>query len=381
MMKSTHIKLSKNALKSNWDFLREYFKDKKLSAVVKGNAYGHGIEEYVTMAEQCGVNHFSVFNAEEALRVKQTVAKNTTIMIMGAIEDEDLAWAIENDIQFYVFNMERLYAAIKAAATTGKKALVHIEIETGMYRTGFEQTMIPELADTFKNNTDTLVFQGLCMHFAGAESITNYFRVKKQKINFKRAVKQFKNLGLEPNMIHTCCSAAAVRLPDMHYDMLRIGIMQYGFWPSPEILIEYLNKYKTVQSPLRRIISWESKIMSLKLVPPGEFIGYGSSYFAHQEIHVAVVPVGYAHGFSRSLSNTGHVLINEMRAPVVGTVNMNCVVVDVSNIPNVKINDKVTLIGEQGNQEITVASFGELSSQLNYELLTRLPMDIPRYMV
>ena len=381
MMKSTHIKLSKNALKSNWDFLREYFNDTKISAVVKGNAYGHGIEEYVTMAEDCGVNHFSVFNAEEAARVQNTVSSATTIMIMGAIEDSDLEWAIANEIEFYVFNTERLTAAIKAAKQIGKKALVHIEIETGMYRTGFEPAMIPQLADVFKANTDTLVFKGLCMHFAGAESITNYFRVKKQKINFKRAIKQFKNAGIQPQMIHTCCSAAAVRLPDMHHDMIRIGIMQYGFWPSPEILIEYLNKYKTVKSPLRRIISWESKIMSLKTVPPGEFIGYGSSYFAHQEIKVAVVPVGYAHGFSRSLSNTGHVLVNEMRAPVVGTVNMNCVIADVTNIPNVAINDKVTLIGEQGEQEITVASFGELSSQLNYELLTRLPMDIPRFVV
>lgn len=381
MMKSTHIKLSKNALQSNWDFLREYFNDTKISAVVKGNAYGHGIEEYVAMAEDCGVNHFSVFNAEEAARVQKTVSSATTIMIMGAIEDSDLEWAIANDIEFYVFNMERLTAAIKAAKQVEKKAMVHIEIETGMYRTGFEPAMITQLADVFRANTDTLIFKGLCMHFAGAESITNYFRVKKQKINFKRAIKQFKNAGIQPQMIHTCCSAAAVRLTDMHYDMIRIGIMQYGFWPSPEILIEYLNKYKTVKSPLCRIISWESKVMNLKTVPPGEFIGYGSSYFAHQEIEVAVVPVGYAHGFSRSLSNTGHVLINKMRAPVVGTVNMNCVIADVTNIPKVEINDKVTLIGEQGEQEITVASFGELSSQLNYELLTRLPMDIPRFVV
>lgn len=381
MMKSTHIKLSKNELQNNWDFLRDYFNGTKISAVVKGNAYGHGIEEYVAMAEDCGVDHFSVFNAEEAARVHKTVSPSTTIMIMGAIEDSDLEWAIANNIEFYVFNMERLYAAVDAAARLGQKALVHIEIETGMYRTGFEPSLIPTLIDVLRDNTHTLVFKGLCMHFAGAESITNYFRIKKQKITFKKAVKQFKNAGFEPQMIHTCCSAAAVRLPDMHYDMLRIGIMQYGFWPSPEILIEYLNKHKAVQSPLKRIISWESKVMSLKKVPPGEFIGYGSSFFSHNTIEIAIVPVGYAHGFSRSLSNTGLVLINGRRAQVVGIVNMNCIVVDITNIPNVEINDIVTLIGEQGDQELTVASFGELSSQLNYELLTRLPMDIPRFVV
>lgn len=381
MMKSTQIKLSTEALKKNWEFLYDYFKGKKISAVVKGNAYGHGIEEYIPMAEECGVNHFSVYNAEEAIRVHKAASSKTTIMIMGAIEDSDLEWAIENDIEFFVFNMERLYSAIEAAKKTGKKALIHIEIETGMYRTGFESSLIPELADVLKSNTDTIVFKGLCMHFAGAESIANYVRIKKQKIHFKRAIKQFKILGIEPEMIHTCCSAAAVRLPDMHYDMLRIGIMQYGFWPSPEILIEFLNKYKMVKSPLKRIVSWESKIMSLKKVPAGEFIGYGSSFYTHDTLDVAVVPVGYAHGFSRGLSNTGIVLVNGRRSPVVGTVNMNCIVIDITNIPDVQINDRVTLIGKQDDQEISVASFGEMTSQLNYELLTRLPMDIPRQVV
>ncbi|AXG73081.1 alanine racemase [Flavobacterium arcticum] len=381
MKASSVIKLNQTALQSNWEFLRSFFKGKQISAVVKGNAYGHGITAYVPMAEACGVNHFAVFNAGEAYEVYEVASPSSTIMIMGSLDDDDIEWAIEKDIEFYVFTMERLATAINTAAKLNKKALIHIEIETGMYRTGFEQSTIPELITHLKNNTDTLVFKGLCMHFAGAESIANYVRVKKQKISFKKALKVFKEAGIMPEIIHTCCSAAAVRLPDMHYDMIRIGIMQYGFWSGPEVLIEYLNKYNVEESPLKRILSWESTIMSIKEVPPGEFIGYGATFFSHQTMLLAIVPVGYAHGFSRSLSNTGIVLINGRRAPVVGMVNMNCIAIDVTNMSDVKINDTVILIGMQGGHEVSVASFGEMSNQLNYELLTRLPINIERKMV
>lgn len=381
MKSSSVITLNREALQSNWEFLHNYFKGKKISAVVKGNAYGHGISAYVPMAEACGVNHFSVFNASEAYEVFDVASPGTTIMIMGSVGDDDITWAINNNIEFYVFTKQRLRAAIRLAKELDRKAIVHIEIETGMYRTGFELSEIPEIIDIVKQNSDALTFKGLCMHFAGAESVANYVRIKKQKILFKKAVKLFKENNLEPEIIHTCCSAAAIRLPDMHYNMLRIGIMQYGFWSGPEILIEYLNKHKTEKSPLKRIIRWESTVMSLKYVPPGEFIGYGASFFSHQPMQLAIVPVGYAHGFSRSLSNTGVVLINGFRAPVIGTVNMNCIAIDVTNIPEVKLGNTAVLIGTEGNHEVSVASFGEMSNQLNYELLTRLPIAIERKIV
>lgn len=381
MNESSHILLNRAALQSNWDFLRSYFKDKRISAVVKGNAYGHGIEAYVPMAEACGVDHFSVYNAAEAFKVHEAASPGTTIMIMGLLENRDVEWAISNDIEFFVFNIERLDAAIAAAAKLHKKALVHIEVETGMYRTGFEFDELPAVEETLRKNKDKVVFKGLCMHFAGAENIANHKRIKRQKEKFREAVKFFKDTATEPELLHTCCSAAAVRLPDMHYDLLRIGIMQYGFWPSPEIMIEYLNTNDLLVSPLKRIISWESFVMSLKDVPADEYVGYGSSYFAHKPIRIALVPIGYAHGFSRSLSNTGLVIINGWRTQIVGMVNMNCIAVDVTHLPEIGINDRVTLIGSQGKHEISVASFGEMSNQPNYELLTRLPVDISRYAV
>lgn len=381
MSASSQIILDKDAMKNNWEFFKSYFgTDVKISSVVKGNAYGHGIEEYVPAAEDCGVNHFSVFNSGEARRVHDVASKGTTIMIMGAMDDHDLEWVIKNDIEFYVFNMYRLDKAIEEAKRQNKKAIIHVEVETGMFRTGFENGEIAIAIEKLKQDKEHLVFKGLCMHFAGAEHISNYLRLKQQKITFRRILKQFRMSGAEPEQVHTCCSAAAVRFPDMRYDMLRIGIMQYGFWPSPEIEVAYTSEEQLMNmpSPLKRVISWESSVMSIKDVPKGSYVGYGYTYLAEQDMQVAVVPIGYSHGFSRSLSNSGRVLINGHRLPVIGIVNMNCIAVDISQADEVNIGDEVIMIGTQNGRSISVASFGEMTNQLNYELLTRLPLNIPR---
>jgi len=227
-------------------------------------------------------------------------------------------------------------------------------------------------------NQENLVFDGLCTHFAGAESIANHVRVQQQKDEFNILVKWFEEKGMVPNRKHTCCSAASIRLPSMHFDMVRIGIMQYGFWPSREVFIEYLKDKKLKEDPLKRIISWKSWVMSVKEVEMGEFIGYGTTYLAQSDMKIAIVPVGYSHGFSRSLSNQGRALIRGYRLPVTGMVNMNNMAIDITQAPNIGKGDEVTLIGNSEDLEISVSSFGELSDQLNYELLTRLPERIPR---
>jgi alanine racemase len=169
--------------------------------------------------------------------------------------------------------------------------------------------------------------------------------------------------------------------PNMRMDLVRIGILLYGFWPSPETFISHLTKQKLHEDPLQRVISWKSKIMSIKSVKMGEFIGYGNSYFSRRKMKVATIPVGYCHGFARSLSNSGRVLVRGQRADVVGVVNMNLVMVDITDIESVEIGDEAVLIGNQGDKTITVYSFTEMTEQLNYELLTRLPENIPRIIV
>lgn len=380
MKTSSQITLDEQALKANWDFLRSYINDDVIiSSVVKGNAYGHGVEAYVPMAEKAGVKHFSVFNGAEAYDVKLVASDDATIMIMGSMDNEDVMWAVQHEVEFFVSDFYRFHKAVEASEVCGKKAIIHIEAETGMYRTGFDIDQVSELIELMKTHEDRIVFKGLCMHFAGAEHISNYVRIKQQRLLFRKIYRKFVEAGMEPIQRHACCSAAAMRFPDMWFDMVRIGIMQYGFWPSPEIMVEYMTRNDLSVSPLKRVIRWESKVTSVKDVPAGGFIGYGSTYFAQEKMKIAIIPVGYAHGFSRGLSNTGVVLIRGIRVGVVGTVNMNCIAVDVTQVPDVKIEDEVVLVGIQGEREISVASFGEMSNQLNYEMLTRLPINIPRF--
>ncbi len=383
MVHTSYIEISKSAYKKNIKFLKSQIGENVIiSSVVKGNAYGHGIENTVSIAEGEGIRHFSTFSTDEAFRVLKASKKNSQIMIMGMVDNANLPFLVEHGISFYVFELDRLLSAIEAAKTLGKKAKIHVEVETGFHRTGFEWGEKDTLAKILKENRDHLVLCGLCTHYAGAESVANYVRVQNQIKAYLEFREWFNKEEQFFDKYHTACSAASLSYPETIMDMVRIGIAQYGFWPSQET---YMFKFKQLApnmiNPLKRLISWKSSIMSIKKVKIGDFIGYGNSFMASRNTIIALVPIGYCHGFTRSLSNLGKVLIHGKILPVVGTVTMNAISVDVTDLKSVKKGDEVVIIGKQKRNEITVASFGESTQQVNYELLTRLPHDIPRKIV
>ena len=382
MFSTSVIEISKDSLQHNINFLKKQMGKKvKISSVVKGNAYGHGVKEFVPLAEECGLDHFSVYSADEALDVYKYSNHNSDIMIMGMVENEELEWAINTGIEYYVFDIDRLKKTIEYASRLNRIAKIHIEIETGMNRTGFTKEYIPSVIKIIKENKDVLNVKGLCTHFAGAESIANYVRIQKQLKSYSKIHKLFIENDVVPGKRHTACSAASMTYPKSRMDMVRIGIMQYGFWSSRETFIGYINDLENKEDPLRRVIKWKSKIMSTKSVKTGEFIGYGTSYLAQRDMRIATIPVGYAHGYSRELSNQGRVLINGHRVSVIGIVNMNMMTIDITDVSETKKGDEAVLIGKQGDLSISVASFSELSNQLDYELLTRLNQKIPRVVV
>lgn len=382
MFNSSNIELDQAALESNLDYVRKKIGSHvKFSSVVKGNAYGHGIFEFIPMAEAAGVDHFSVFSADEALEVANISLNNSTIMIMGYIDNEELEWAVVNGIEFFVFEQDRLREAIKVAKRFNTKAKIHLEIETGLNRTGFDKDELKEVVKVICDNKDYLDVVGDCTHYAGAESIANYLRVTNQIKRFNRTDSWLRKQNIHPKFKHTACSAAAMSYPDSRMQMVRVGILQYGFWPSRETFIDCIKAEKDRIDPLKRVIRWKSKVIDVKGVATGEFIGYGTTFMASENMKIATVPVGYSHGYSRSLSNQGRVLIRGRRLAVIGIINMNVLMVDISECPEVEKGDEVMLIGDQGNQSVSVASFGELSNQLNYELLTRLPRNIPRTVI
>ncbi len=385
MFHTSYIEINKPALKSNLRFLKRLTgPDVRFCSVIKGNAYGHGIEHFLPLAEDCGVDYFAVHSADEALRAHTTRKRESHIMIMGMIDDDQLSWAIENDISFYVFEFDRLNAAIYAARKQGGKARIHVELETGMNRLGFAWEDRDRLAKVLVDNRKNLHVMGLCTHYAGAESVANYLRIQNQIANFNRYQWYLRKKEVRSDMRHTACSAPLVSYPHTKMDMVRIGIMQYGFWPSKETFMQYLTQNggtRMTDSPLRQLISWKSGIMSIKHVKAGEFIGYGTVYQTTDDTVIASVPVGYSHGFSRSLSNLGKVLVHGRRVPVIGMVNMNMMIVDVSHCPGVERGDEVVLIGSQRKNRMTVSSFSDMTNDVNYETLVRLPREIPRFIL
>jgi alanine racemase len=379
MHNNSVIEINQRALQNNFDFLRNiYGKKIILSSVVKGNAYGHGIPEFVRIAVECGITHFSVFDADEARAVRKELQDKVAIMIMGFVSDEDISWSIENDVSFYVFDKIRLQKTIKLAQKLDKKARIHIEVETGMNRTGFEKKELAWVAKMIKEHAAVLIFEGLCTHYAGAESVSNFYRVEKQIARFAEVEAFFKSENTAPKIRHTACSAASIMFPKTRMDMVRVGIMQYGLWPNNEVFVHYLNSKKIKKDPLHRIIAWKSEVMSIKKVNSGDYIGYGTSFMASEKMKIATIPVGYSHGYCRSLSNLGRVLINGKRCMVIGTVNMNMLTVNVTDLDKLKKGDEVVLIGNQEDVSISIASFSDYSNTLNYELLTRLDKHIPR---
>ncbi|MFO8145067.1 MAG: alanine racemase [Candidatus Syntrophosphaera sp.] len=384
MLQTSWIELNRKALKKNISYLcKRIGPDVAFASVIKGNAYGHGIEEFIPLAEASGVKNFAVYDACEAWRAREVKAPDTHLIIMGMLDADQMEWIIAQDIAFYVFTQARLASAIAEARKQKKKALIHLELETGMNRTGFEEEELPQVIQMIKRNSRYLCIEGICTHFAGAESIANYHRIHQQYDQFIKLKKILRRSGIKPRYYHSACSASALIYKQTIMDLVRFGIAQYGYWPSMETKMNNLlsNESKFTRDPLKAILSWKSRVMSVKTVNKGNFVNYGNHFLSTKNMKLATVPIGYHHGYTRSLGNAGHVLIHGRKADVVGIVNMNMFMVNVTHIPSVKEGDEVVLIGKQGDLNISVASFAELTNMVNYELLSRLPHQIPRIVV
>lgn len=382
MRGTSTVLISKKAVANNVNFVKKKLApDIRLSAVVKANAYGHGIEQMVPLFEQNGINHFSVFDYTEAMRVRLVTNSNCDIMIMGWISDEDIRDTLIQGFEFFVFNPRRLELALGHAKELGLKAKVHLEIETGMNRVGLLKSEFNHVIELIQENSQHIEIKGLCTHLAGPESISNYKRIIKQLKNFNSVLSNLKSNSISPEYRHAACSAGAFNYSKARFDLVRIGIMLYGFWPSNESLILYVQNKKDKTDPLDRVITWKSKVMSINHIKEGEFVGYGVSYLSQRDIKTAVIPIGYSMGYNRSLSNKGRVLIHGHSCDIIGVINMNMIIANITDVPDVNIGDEVVIIGEQGEQEIKVSAFTNYSDELNYEVLAHLPENIKREVI
>ena len=379
MRKRVWIEISKKNLIHNVKFLKTKLnKDVNFGAVVKSNAYGHGIKEVSTILYKHGVKHFMVNTLEEALLLKEKGIK-AFILIMGYIPMQNLEIAVKEGFRFVFYNKKTIKFLKNIYNKNKEKPLIHIKIETGTNRQGVN---IKELKDFIKELLNAGIKpEGIYTHFANIEDTTDHSYAYYQLTRFKKAQEMIKASGITPKYVDTACSAAILLFKETHFNLVRAGISLYGLWPSKETYLSYLIKHGKENTNLKPVLTWKTVIAQIKDIEEGECISYGCSYRTTYPSKIAVLPVGYYEGYDRRLSNIGYVLIKGKRAPVKGRVCMNMVMVDVTHIEDVKVGDEVILIGESGKEKITADDMAQLLGTINYEVVTRINNTLPRVIV
>ncbi len=353
-------------------------KDTRLMAVVKGEGYGHGMLPVAQAASQGGADWLGVFHLAEGIKLREAGMKQP-ILILGYVPLGDLAEAIDFDLRITVSSMESLQAAALAAKKSGKTAFLHLKVETGTHRLGLDKENLDE-ALRLINEQALLELEGAHTHFANIEDTTEHGYAKEQLARFKQIISHIRKQGFQVPLPHTACTAAAVLFPETHFAVARVGIGIYGLWPSKETYLSALLKDK--QTPeLQPAMCWKTIVVQIKQVPTGAYVGYGCSYRTTRPTRLAILPVGYANGYDRLLSNRGHVLIDGQRAPIRGRVCMNLCMVDITDIPNVALEDEVVLLGGQGKERITAEQMAAWAQTINYEVVTRADPHAPRRLV
>lgn len=369
--KRVYAKVDLDALCANVEAIQSVLHpDIKIMAVIKANGYGHGAVPIGMELEKIdAVFGYGVATAEEAFALRKA-GLHKPILILGYTFPDNYEALIEQDISMTVFRYDTLEELSACAAGLGKKAKVHIKVDTGMSRIGIfpDESGLAFVKKALSYNE--LMIEGVFTHFARADE-TDKTSAERQ---FDR-ISQFWNAietqtGYRIPWKHCANSAGLMELPKTHMDMVRAGIILYGMTPSEEVKKETLS--------LKPLLSLKSHIVHIKHVPKGTPISYGGTYVTDKELRIATIPVGYADGYPRSLSGKGYVLIHGKKAPILGRICMDQFMADIEDIPEAQNGSEVTLIGEDCGSRITIEELGALSGRFNYEFACCLGARVPR---
>ena len=354
---NTYAEISLKALGENIKAYSDILPEKtKIIAVVKANAYGHGVVEISRKAIECGVEVLAVAQPAEGAELR-AAGFDCPIITMGGLLPRDMELVVRYDLIPFIYTKKQLEALEKFAAKNESQQKFHLKIETGMNRIG----ILPgeDLKEFIKvlNECKYAKMSAVCSHFANADETDKEF-ASEQYQKFVQGVRQVRQADYFPNL-HMANSAAAASYDVSRLDYIRLGISMYGLHS------EELNKME-----LSPVMSLKTTVVHLKTIDAGETVGYSRTYKANGEVRVATIPIGYADGFRRSLSNTGEVLIRGQRAKIIGNVCMDHSMVDVTDIEGVKTGDEVVIIGTQGSDEITAQEIADWTDTIHYEIVT-----------
>lgn len=324
--------------------------------VVKGDAYGMGMVPVARALIEAGCQRFAVASPDEAIALREAGVSDS-ILVLGPSPEEAAPVLVRLDITATVTDLSLARALNQAASEQGRQARFHLKIDTGMGRIGFHPHELDPVLDQLSMMAG-LDFEGVFTHFATADEPGEAY-VRDQFIRFGDVLDRLRIRDQVPRLRHVCNSAATLRFPDMHLDAVRPGIILYGMWPSSACPRGIELK------PVFRLVT---KVALVREMPPRTGISYGLRYMTRGDERIAVLPVGYHDGYRRALSNRGEVLIRGQRAPVVGTVCMDQIMVNVTHIEGVQAGDEAVLLGRQGKEAITADDLARQLGTINYEI-------------
>ena len=365
---STRVKIDLDAIARNFDAIREKA-GVKVMAVVKADAYGHGaIQVARLLQDKCAF--FGVSSMLEAMELRKA-GLTTPILILGHTPVNAYPTAIREGIRPTIFHYEDARDLSLAAQEAGMQAPFHFAVDTGMSRLGFQVT--EEAADLCAKiaRLPGLVPEGLFSHFATADC-ADLSKARQQAELFDRFNGMLRSRGVSVAIRHLDNSAGLMNFPN-HYEMVRSGIVTYGMYPSEEVAPELLK--------LEPALQFLSRVTHVKTLPAGREISYGGTFVTTRETRVATVPVGYADGYRRSLSGKFHVLIHGKKAPILGRICMDQMMVDVTDIPETEVSDRVILVGRDGEEVITMEEIAAAADSFNYEFVCGISRRVPRIYV
>jgi alanine racemase len=357
--------IHQEALRKNIRTIREHLPSGvQLMGVVKANAYGHGIENVWPVLEQEGIGRLAVAVVQEGVRMRK-MGIPVPILLLGYTDPTECETMIENQLTATVFTYEMAKALSDTAVRLGKKAVVHIALDTGMRRIGFRcnEESITEILKIAK--LPGIEIEGLFTHFAEAD-LANKEPARKQLAEFIRMDERLREQGLAIPIRHVSNSAAIMELPEARFEMVRAGIILYGLSPSEEM--------DTQKFPLSPVMELKAHVVYIKEIEDGEAVSYGGTYIAKGRRRIGTVPLGYADGYSRLLSNKGSVLIRGQRAPIAGRICMDQFMIDLTDIPEAQEGDEIILFGS----EIPLDELAEMVGTISYELACQISARVPR---
>ncbi len=337
-----------------------------IMAVVKANAYGHGAVPIAKKALGIGARYLGVVCLYEARQLREAKIK-APILILNYTDPGSIKEALKLKLTLTVMDEEVLKTIDKEAKKLGQKAKIHIKVDTGMHRGGALPEETLKLA-TVTENHKNVYLEGIFTHFAASDEKDLSFTITQLAV-FNKLLKLLKDKKINPPLIHCANSAATLRLPPTYFDMVRPGVIMYGLPPSHDFKLPF--------TP-RTVLSWKTIVAQIKRLKKAETVGYGRTWKAKKETLMALLPIGYADGYSRALSNCWHVLIKGKKAPIVGRISMDQTVADITDIKDVEVGDEAVLIGKQGKEEITADSIAKQLGTINYEVVAKLASRVSR---